>query len=152
MYLPLAAVIALAVTGCYLLAGRRVIVLFPALAVGAGWLTVQRNEVYRSELSLWGDTVAKRPENDHARVNFGLALMKAERPSEAAAQFEAAVRLQPASLQAHNNLGNALLLAGRIDEAIAQYERVLLERPNEQGVLQNLAQARAMKQYYRQHP
>jgi hypothetical protein len=145
MYLPLAGIVALVVAGAYRLAGRRILAVFLALAVGAGWLTARRNEAYRSELSLWGDTVANRPDNDHARLNFGLALMKAQRPAEAATQFEAAVRLQPGSLQAHNNLGNALLVAGRIDEAIAQYELVLRARPNERGVLQNLQQARAMK-------
>ncbi len=150
MYLPLAAVITLLVTGSYLLVGRRVIIVFLALAVGAGWLTVRRNEVYRSELSLWGDTVTKRPDNDHARINYGLALTKAERTAEAAVQFEAAVRLQPGSLQAHNNLGNARALAGRYDEAIAEYEIVLRGRPNEPGVIQNLEQVRAMKRYYQQ--
>ena len=150
MYLPLAAVITLVVTGFHLLVGRRIIIVFLALAVGAGWLTFQRNEVYHSELSLWGDTVAKRPDNDHARINYGLALTKAERTAEAAIQFEAAVRLQPGSLQAHNNLGNARALAGRYDEAIAEYEIVLRGRPNEQGVLQNLEQVRAMKRYSQQ--
>ncbi len=152
MYLPLAAIISLVVTGAYLLAGRRIIVAFLVLAVGEGWLTVRRNEIYRDELSLWGDTVAKRPENDHARINFGLALAKAERPAEAAVQFAEAVRLRPDSLLAHNNLGNVLMIAGRFDEAIAQYELVLRGRPNERGVLQNLEMARAMRQRSLQRP
>ena len=152
MYLPLAAIIALVVTGSYLLAGRRIIPVFLVLAVGTGWVTFRRNDTYRNELSLWGDTVLKRPENDHARVNYGLALAKAGRPAEAAAQFAEAVRLQPNSLQGRNNLGNALAEAGRFDEAIVQYEWVLRERPNEQGVLQNLEHARALQQYYQQHP
>jgi tetratricopeptide (TPR) repeat protein len=152
MYLPLAAIISLVVTGAYLLAGRRIIVAFLVLAVGAGWLTARRNEVYHDELSLWGDTVAKRPENDHARINFGLALAKAERPAEAAVQFAEAVRLRPDSLLAHNNLGNVLMIAGRFDEAIAEYELVLRGRPNERGVLQNLEMARAMRQRSLQRP
>ncbi|HWA10349.1 MAG TPA: tetratricopeptide repeat protein [Opitutaceae bacterium] len=152
MYLPLAAVIALVVTGAYLLAGRRVMILFLGLALAAGWLTARRNDVYQSDLSLWGDTVAKRPLNEHARINYGIALTKAERAEEAAAQFKEAVRIQPNSLQAHNNLGNALVLAGQYDEAIVEYERVLRDRPGERGVQQNLEQARALQQYYRQHP
>jgi len=152
MYLPLAAIMALVVTESYRLAGRRMVVPILILAVGAGWLTFRRNETYRDELSLWGDTVAKRPDNDHARTNFGLALAKAERFAEAAVQFQEAVRLQPASLVAHNNLGNALVMAGRYDDAIAEYELVLRGRPNEPGVLQNLAQARAMSERARQRP
>jgi hypothetical protein len=152
MYLPLAAIVTFIVTGAYLLAGRGIIVVLLALAVGAGWLTTRRNEAYRSELSLWGDTVAKRPENGHARLNFGVALIKAKRATEAATQFEAAVRLQPDSMQAHNNLGNVLITVGRIDEAIVQYELALRLQPDERGVLKNLEQARAMKEYYRRNP
>lgn len=145
MYLPLAAVLTFVVAGLYLLAGRRAFPVLLALAVGAGCLTFARNTVYRSELSLWEDTVLKRPQNDHALVNYGLALAKSGRHAEAAEQFAAAVRIQPNSLQARNNLGNSLALAGRYDEAIVQYEFVLRARPNEQGVLQNLAQVRMLR-------
>lgn len=145
MYLPLAAILAFVVMGTYALAGRRAFPVLLALAVGAGWLTFSRNATYRTELSLWEDTAAKRPQNDHALVNYGLALAKSGRQAEAAEQFAAAVRVQPNSLQARNNLGNSLALAGRYDEAIVQYEFVLRARPNEQGVLQNLAQVRMLR-------
>jgi hypothetical protein len=146
MYLPLAAILTFVVTGVYLLAGRRAFPLLLVLAVGAGWLTYSRNMVYRTELSLWGDTTMKRPLNDHALVNYGLALAKAGRHAEAAEQFAAAVRIQPNSLQARNNLGNSLALAGRYDEAIVQYEFVLRARPNEPGVIQNLEQVRMLRE------
>lgn len=145
MYLPLAAVLTFVVAGFYLLAGRRALPVLLALAAAAGGLTFARNAVYRSELSIWEDTALKRPLNDHALVNYGLALAKSGRHAEAAEQFAAAVRIQPNSLQARNNLGNSLALAGRYDEAIVQYEFVLRARPNEQGVLQNLAQVRMLR-------
>jgi tetratricopeptide (TPR) repeat protein len=146
MYLPLAAVLVFVVAGFYLLAGRRAFPLLLLLAAGAGSLTHSRNTVYRTELSLWEDTAVKRPRNDHALVNYGLALAKAGRHAEAAEQFAAAVRIQPNSLQARNNLGNSLALAGRYDEAIVQYEFVLRARPNEQGVIQNLEQVRMLRE------
>jgi hypothetical protein len=74
MYLPLAAVIGLAVLGLYAWMGRRSLIVFAAAAVGLGWLTVQRNKDYRSELAIWNDTVAKRPENARARSNLGTLL------------------------------------------------------------------------------
>src|SRR5208337_5031564 len=69
MYLPLAAAVALAVTGLHAAVGRRSLVVWPLLAVGLGWLTFARNEAYRSELALWSDTVAKAPRNARARYN-----------------------------------------------------------------------------------
>ncbi|MDE3084770.1 MAG: hypothetical protein KGJ37_06085, partial [Verrucomicrobiota bacterium] len=71
MYLPLAAVLVLFVTAIYALAGRRSVVIFLILSVGLGWATSRRNENYRSELALWGDTVAKQPDNARARNNYG---------------------------------------------------------------------------------
>lgn len=146
MYLPLAAVIAWAVTGGYLLMGRRILLVFLALALAAGCLTFRRNEDYVSEVSLWGDTVLKRPNSDHARLDYGLALVRADRPLEAAVQFQEAVRLQPNNLQAHNNLANVLAVTGRYAEAIAQYELVLRARPNERGVIKNLEYVRILQQ------
>ena len=79
MYLPLAAVIAFMVIGGYALAERwlrrrtaatgrisaAALVIVAALVIAAtlGALTARRNLVYRSELSIWNDTVSKRPEN-----------------------------------------------------------------------------------------
>ena len=146
MYLPLAAVIVWAVTGGYLLMGRRSLLVFLALALAAGCLTFRRNEDYVSEVSLWGDTVLKRPNSDHARLDYGLALVRADRPLEAAVQFQEAVRLRPDKLQAHNNLANVLAVTGRYAEAIAQYELVLRARPNERGVIENLQYARMLQQ------
>jgi hypothetical protein len=146
MYLPLAAILAFVVLGGYALVGRRVFPVLLIFAAACGGLTFSRNVAYRTELSLWEDTAVKRPRNDHALVNYGLALAKAGRHAQAAEQFAAAVRIQPNSLQARNNLGNSLALAGRYDEAIVQYEFVLRARPNEQGVIQNLEQVRMLRE------
>ena len=57
MYLPLIAVVALAVTGSYLLLGRWSAILLSALALGLGALTHARNSDYGSPLLMWSDTV-----------------------------------------------------------------------------------------------
>jgi hypothetical protein len=69
MYLPLAAVVALVVLGLYAWAGRLGAYALLALAVSLGILTFQRNQDYASELFIWRDTVAKRPENARAHNN-----------------------------------------------------------------------------------
>ena len=108
MYLPLAAVIGLGVLGLYAKMGRRSMLVFAAAAVGLGWLTIQRNKDYRSALAIWGDTVAKRPNNERAHNNLGLAWSQMPgRLNDAIAQYAEALRLKPDYVEAHYNLGVA---------------------------------------------
>ena len=118
-----------------------------ALAGACGFLTARRNEDYRSALSIWSDTVAKRPDNALAHNNLGYnGLYLQGRVQEAIAQYEEALRLKPDSANAHNNLGLALMnLPGRLNDAIAQCEMsVRLEPANTRSHLNlGLALARA---------
>ena len=141
MYLPLAAVIALVVGGAVARYGRRSLVVFLALAVGAGWLTVQRNDVYRSGESLWRDTVAKRPANERAYNCLGVVLFKDGQIPEAIQSYETALRLRPAYPEAHNNLGFALTKAGRLPEAIEQCRAALRLEPDYAKAHNNLGNA-----------
>ena len=141
MYLPLAAVVAAAVALAHALAGRRSWPLLGLLALGLGFLTERRNQVYRSDLSLWADTVAKRPDNTNARNNLGLALFHAGRTAEAIAQYNEALRLQPSYPGALNNLGNALDKSGRTPEAIAMYESAVRLEPKYAAAHYNLGRA-----------
>ncbi len=139
MYLPLAAVLVAAVGGlAWALArrmdaqraGRVTLAVGAAAAAGLGALTVRRNADYHSELGLYHDTVAKRPDNAHARYNLGKALAEAGAPGEAIAHYEAALRLEPGWPHAHNNLGSALLALGRVAEAAAAFQRAVRIKPN----------------------
>ncbi len=130
MYLPLAAVAVLAAAGIWRLVGRRGLVALVAVAVGLGVLTEQRNRTYHTALSLWTDTVGKKPDNDRARNNLGNALIEAGRVHRAIAQYREALRLRPAYPEAHSNLGNALLQVGKVKEAIAQCEMALRLEPD----------------------
>jgi tetratricopeptide (TPR) repeat protein len=121
MYLPLAAVSAAAVAGIAWGARRihrRAAV--PALAGLVAALIVatsSRNDVYRSELGLWADTVEKRPENPAARVNLGISEFVLGRYRRSEVQFAQAVRLEPGSATAHRDLAGARLRLGRTAEA-----------------------------------
>jgi tetratricopeptide (TPR) repeat protein len=130
MYLPLAAVATLVVVGVNALMGRRSTVVFLGLAVGLGFLTAQRNGVYRTELSIWTDTLAKCPDNARAYSNLGIALQHAGKMPEAITEYEQALRLRPDYAEAHYNLGDALAQGGKIDEAVGQLEQALRIRPD----------------------
>lgn len=130
MYLALAPAMVLLVLVLRAGLGRRVWFVVAAAAAGLGWLTVQRNTVYRSDAAIWQDTVAKRPGNAAARNNYGNILAQAGRPGEALGQYEEAIRINPDYAEAHHNAGNALTRLGRLPEAIACYERALAANPN----------------------
>jgi tetratricopeptide (TPR) repeat protein len=143
MYLPLAAVITLAVLGGQFVVGRRGVIAFLALAAGLGWIALKRCDAYRSELSLWSDTVASCPGNVRAHNNLGNALYAAGEIPAALGQYEKALRLQPESPESHLNLANSLVQLNRPAEAIGHCEAVLRLDPDSADAHFNLGNALA---------
>jgi tetratricopeptide (TPR) repeat protein len=140
-YLPSVAIVALVVLGLHALIGRRSLIIFAAVAVGLGWLTVLRNNDYRSERSILSDTVAKCPGNARAHNNLGLVLTHIPGcETEAVAQCEAAVKLEPCTAGYHSELGSALAnVPGRERDAIAEYRTALRIKPDSADTHNNLA-------------
>jgi tetratricopeptide (TPR) repeat protein len=131
MYLPLAGVIGLVMLGLHAWIGRRSLILFAAMAAGLGWLGIQRNKDYRSNLAIWSDTVAKCPENARAHFNLGNLLLEIPgRLPDAIAEYQSALRIKPDFAQVHSVLGMALAtIPGRLPEAISHYEVALKINP-----------------------
>ena len=129
MYLALAPVLALLVLGLYHWLGRGIIIAGVGWAVVLAGLTVQRNMDYRSELSLWQDSVAKCPGSARAQNNLGKALYDLGRIPEALAHIEESLRLGPPLAAAHFNLGLILARRGRREEARSQYEEAVRLNP-----------------------
>jgi tetratricopeptide (TPR) repeat protein len=132
MYLPLAAVIAFSVLGLYAWIGRRSLILFAAIAVGLGCLTIHRNKDYYTEVSIGRDTITKCPGNERAHLNLGRALSKIPgRMPDAIAEYQAALVIKPDYAEAHSNLGNALSpIPGRLPDAIAEFQAALRIKPD----------------------
>jgi tetratricopeptide (TPR) repeat protein len=147
MYLPLIAVVVLVCAAVQAL-GRRLAwppwsggLLAAAAVVTLGAATFVRNQVYRSELALWQDTVAKRPDNPRAHHNLGLALSKAGRVDEAMAEFGRAIALQPNHAFAHFQLGTIYLTRRQWTEAAGELQMALLADPHYVDARVNLGQA-----------
>ncbi len=152
MYLPLAAVIVLAVLGAFLL-GNRLLATRQDLRPWTGWgllgtvtclgmlLTVQRNNDYRSALAIWQDTVAKFPDNPRSHYNLAMALADAGRTGYAIEQYRVAILIAPNYAKAHNNLGNLLAQTGDYQGAIAQYREALRYKPDFEDAQYNLTMA-----------
>jgi tetratricopeptide (TPR) repeat protein len=96
-----------------------------ALVVTLGLLTIRRNAVYQTDLGLWQDALAKRPENVRAMVNVGIAHMLAGKDGDAVVVLQKAVDNNPRHAEAQQNLAAALTRLGRFDEAIAHYEECI---------------------------
>ncbi len=130
MYLPLAAVIALTVLGAYRWLGRHSLAIGLLLTVPLGLATVARNAVYHTPVSIWSDTVAKRPGNSRAHSLLALSLTAAGRHAEAVQPAREAARLASGSPEMHYNLGHTLLHAGQPAEAVTAFQEALRLRPD----------------------
>ena len=121
VYLPLAVVMILFVLVCHVRAGAAGYGILVAAAVAYVALTIQRNNDYRSEESIWADTVAKVPDSWRPQLNYGNELLNQGRVDEAIDHYRQALKLQPDLSSAWNNLGNALLLKGQTNEAVSNF-------------------------------
>jgi tetratricopeptide (TPR) repeat protein len=131
MYLPLIAVIVIVVVGVQtVVRSRATFLAVVGAAISFAAITVARNANYRTELALWTDTVAKRPENPRAHFNVGVVLLDSGRPAAAIPHFEHALQRAPLHAEAHNSLGNAWLALGRLDDASAHYAKAIALRPD----------------------
>ncbi len=141
MYLPLAAVLALVVLSVHSLmvfaaeksgnphTFRRLataaMAAALAVAVGLSEATYLRNHDYRSELAIWEDTVAKRPENARGHTSLGYVLAGMGREKEATEQYRIAVGLDPPTATAFVNLGAAVARKGNREQALEYFRRAL---------------------------
>ena len=141
MYLPLAAVLTAVVLAIETAAGRRLAWVCAALALAAGWLTVQRNAAYRDELGFWLDTVAQQPANARVRASLGYYYMRHQRWDEAIAAYRRATELRPNFADAYSDLGTLLLEVGRVDEALVQHRRAVAIKPADAAIRFNLGVA-----------
>lgn len=89
------------------------------------WATHERNNVWRSEISLWEDVARKSPQNP--RGHYKLALLYYENGSfdEAIKQYGLAMMLGFNSGEAHYNLAVVYMKKGSLDEAIGHFRTAL---------------------------
>lgn len=128
MYVPLALLCAGAVAGlARIRSGSASLV---AAVVALAWCTAGRNAVYRSEVALWADTVAKRPGNARAHYNLGVGLLNRGEAERAAAVLAKAVALDPNHAEARNGLANARARMGDLAGAREHYEAAVQLRPD----------------------
>jgi len=144
MYLPLLAIIAVALGGgdrlCRILWARfrwsdRLRVWLQAgtvlgLALALGIATIQRNAQYRTAESIWADVVAKRPGSARGHGNLGFALLDDGRVAKSIPHFLDALRIDPDDPIVHCNLAAALVASGATNQAASELDETLRITPN----------------------
>ncbi len=145
MYLPLAALAALAALGIFLLGPRRGFVAITLLAFGCGALTFARNRVYASERTLWAATVEAAPKNPRAHYSLALAEQSSSDLAAAETHFQRALALRPDYVGVRHSyaallsqLGSAAFQGGDLALATTEFEAAVRLYPDSAAAHNNL--------------
>lgn len=166
MYLPLAAIVVLAVFGGWLLAekvgqslrgpakkssatvkqqgsGVLLRVVLPAFVVAVlfALVDVKRLNAYRDEKTLWREVIHHQPDNVVAHNNLSDLLIHAGLLSEAVSATQELLDLKPDQPVTLNNLGVALTQMGRHAEAAEKLQRAVQLKPDYADAHNNLGLA-----------
>jgi len=101
-------------------------------------LTYERNKVWKSDYTLWGDSAKKSPDKPRPLNNYGKALADAGHASEALTYYDKAIKWNPSFYAAYYNRGNTRLNLGDYKGAVADYEETLRINPNYPDAYYNL--------------
>ena len=102
------------------------VVLIVSLAV----LTVSRNDVWSSRMSLWEDVVRKSPHKARGHNNLGNVYRNEGLTDKAIEHYKITIEIKPDYADAHFNLGNAYKVKGLFDKAINHYQVALKYMPD----------------------
>lgn len=122
LYLPSVGMIMAVVVTLFLIAQRvhkeRIFYMLIGLLVLLGCVgTVRRNQVWKTELRLWQDAVAKSSNNPRAHYNLAMESIKLGHNQNALLALEETITLRPKFSNAHNNLGVLLFFIGEYELA-----------------------------------
>jgi tetratricopeptide (TPR) repeat protein len=102
---------------------RAVFFVLVILTCSLGLMTVKRNLVWRSEVTLWEDTRKKSPAIVRPLINLGRAYGEAGETKRAIYYYEKSLALAPGVFASNYNLGDLYLTKGRVDTALQLFHR-----------------------------
>ena len=92
-------------------------------------LTYERNKVWRSDYTLWGDCMKKSPNKPRPLCEYGNALVGAGNISEALTYYDKAIEINPHFYLAYYNRGKAKIDLGDYQGAVTDGEVALRINP-----------------------
>lgn len=111
------------------------------LLVPLAGLSMQRNEAWADEYTLWEDAARKGPGLVRPQVYMGNFARAHGYPQKALMHYEKGLQLDPKNVSVRNNMANAYKDLGREAETIALYRSILEDHPDMGDVRYNLAHA-----------
>ncbi len=133
MYLPMAGIILFLLSSVFMTGSKLKTTYlyssFVLLVFIFGILSHSRNNVWKTDLTLWTDVIENSPNNARAWFNKGVALALTGRHREAIKFHNKAIELKPEYCEAWYNKGVALALTGGKEEAVTCYDKALEIRP-----------------------
>ncbi len=99
-------------------------VLAAVVGVLSFW-TYERNAVFRDQITIWGDCVAKSPDKARPHNNLGIFLKKKGKVKEAVTHFKTALVIDPDYPSAHINLGASYVRLHKYEMALAHFSEAL---------------------------
>jgi len=90
-----------------------------------GILSIERNKVWRTELTLWQDSHEKSPQKLRPLINLARAYSVEGNNEKAIHYYEESLTKGPGVFVPHYNLGELYLKDGRVDEAIIRFQSAL---------------------------
>lgn len=147
MYLPMVGLLVASVWGLAALTDRWQIpkrvagALAVVIVIACTLVTRAQAESWRNSTALWQHTIADTTGNSRAHANLGATWAALGRQADAAAEYRAALEIEPTLPQAHNNLGLALMALGNRAEAITHYRQAISLMPGYSGAHNNLGLA-----------
>lgn len=139
MYFPLVGLVLSAASGAALWLRRRayspraIATVATAVLVAYAWGVHVRNQVWRTEETLWSDVVDKSPENPRGQMNYGLSLMARGDYRGARGYFDKALQLAPYYGYAHVNYAIAVAALGEKQSAEEHFNLAMRYAPDIPG-------------------
>jgi protein O-mannosyl-transferase len=111
-------------------------------------LTVNRSLDYRSEVTLWKDTVQKSPNKALVHNNLATAYMGAKMFEEAEGELAITLGLNPTQSDAYANLGHIQFQRKNWNEAIVEFDRAIVMESNKSDTFYFSGLARSNQNAY----
>lgn len=92
--------------------------------------THARNNVWKTNITLWEDVIRKSPNKARPYNNLGHAYNEKGLPRKSEPMLKNAIVLLPAYFKAHNNLGISYFKTGRYEKALAKFTEAIRLYPD----------------------
>ena len=103
-----------------------------------GYLSIQRNCLWKDNVSLWLDVVKKSPHKARVYQYLGLAFHHAGDFDRAISEYKNSLSLNPLQTDVHNNIGVSYYYKGEVDKAISHFRHAIKINPFDANAHYNL--------------